>query len=170
MSDDLEARLIPEVRQRVGALGYELVDLRRRGSQRRVLLQVRVDRPDARPGRGITVDECAAVSRSLEAWLDAVGLFGERYVLEVSSPGIERPVRWPEHWARYLGRMVNVRLPERGRVRATIRAVPAGSETVILALEGSGDEIAVPIAEARDATLVVDWEAIERSAFEHEEE
>lgn len=152
------ADLTGEIRSRVAALGFELVDLRRGGTAQRVRLQVRVDRADAAPGHGITIDECAGVSRALQAWLDASDVLGPRYVLEVSSPGVERPVRWPEHWARFAGRDVLVRLPERGRTRATIMGVAEGGATVTLRLAG-GDLVTVPLEQARDATLVVDWDA-----------
>jgi ribosome maturation factor RimP len=156
MSDDLES-LITEVRARVGALGYELADLRRGGSRTRVLLQVRIDRPDA-PG-GIKVEDCATVSRALEEWLDVAGVLGANYVLEVSSPGIERPVRWREHWERFAGRDVHVRLRGRGRVRATIVRVEQGEGTDAVVLRPRGDiaDLTVPLLEARDATLAVDW-------------
>jgi ribosome maturation factor RimP len=153
------AELTAEIRSRVAALGYELVDLRGGGTPARARLQIRIEHPDALPGRGITIDECAEVSRALEVWLDASGTLGAQYSLEVSSPGIERPVRWPEHWARFVGREVQVRLPERGRTRATIVAVDAASRAVTLRL-GSGESITTPIEDARDATLVVDWDAV----------
>ncbi|MBI4421758.1 MAG: ribosome maturation factor RimP [Gemmatimonadetes bacterium] len=156
MVEDLAA-LTTEVRTRVSNLGFELADLRKGGSRSRTLLQVRIDRPDASPGRGITVEECAQVSRALESWLDQAGILGPRYILEVSSPGIERPLRWREHWARFVGREVNVRLAGRGRVRATIVDVPEGRDLVVLKPQGNAPEITVPLAEARDATLAVDW-------------
>src|SRR5439155_683087 len=117
----------------------------------------RIDRPGAAPGHGITVDECAQVSRALEAWLDEAGILGPRYILEVSSPGIERPLRWREHWIRFVGHDVNVRLPGRGRVRATIVRVPDDADTIVLRLKGESGEVVVPIADTRDARLVVDW-------------
>ena len=158
MPDDLAA-FTEEVRSRVATLGYELVDLRRRGTGRRARLQVRIDWPAAAPEQGITVDDCALVSRGLEQWLDASGLLGSNYLLEVSSPGIERPVRWRHHWERFAGRDVNVRLAGRGRRRATILRVVAGEDAVVLRLAPDGTELTVPLAEAHDATLVVDWDA-----------
>jgi ribosome maturation factor RimP len=150
--------LTAEIRSRVAALGFDVVDVRKGGTAQRVRLQVRVDRLDARPGHGITVDECAAVSRALEAWLDASGVAGTRYVLEVSSPGIERPVRFVEHWERLVGADVRVRLPDVGRVRATIVGVSPARDAVELRPEGETSRT-VPLEEIRDATLVVDWDA-----------
>ena len=156
MGDNLES-LTVEARRRIAEMGYELVDLRRRGSERRPLLQVRVDRPDATPDHGITHQDCTLVSRALEEWFDAEGVFGERYVLEVSSPGIERPVRWPEHWSRFCGRDVYVKLAGRGRVRATIVDVNDAGSTLVLRVAGTDQDITVPVREARDATLIFDW-------------
>jgi ribosome maturation factor RimP len=156
MDDHLE-NLTAEMRRRVAGLGYELADLRRRGSERRPLVQLRIDWPDSEPGRGITHEDCQLVSRALERWLDADGVLGERYVLEVSSPGIERPVRWPDHWDRFRGQDVNVKIAGRGRVRATIVDVVNDGSTVVLRPKGEAEDIAVPIQDARDATLAFDW-------------
>ncbi|HEX9691751.1 MAG TPA: ribosome maturation factor RimP [Gemmatimonadales bacterium] len=166
MTDLLEERLVPHVRACVAAMGYELADLRRRGSATRVILQVRIDRPDAAPGRGITVDECAEVSRALEAWLEDSGLVGPRYVLEVSSPGIERPLRWREHWVRFVGRDVRVRLAGIGRVKATIVRVLEDRDAVELRIAGRDEVVNVELANVADATLAVDWGRIERSTSE----
>jgi ribosome maturation factor RimP len=151
------AELTAEIRARIAALGYELVDLRHSGSVPRVRLQLRLDHPDAAPGRGITIAECAEVSRALERWLDQSAVLGPRYVLEVSSPGIERPVRWPEHWGRYVGREVRLRLPALGRTRATIVAVDQASAAVTLRL-ASGETGTWPLDQVREATLVVEWD------------
>ena len=156
MLDDL-AELTAQVRARITTLGFELADIRQGGSRTRPLLQVRIDRPDATAGTGVTVEDCARVSRALEEWLDAAGILGSRYILEVSSPGIDRPIRWPEHWQRFVGRDVNVRLPGRGRVRATIVRGPDAAATVVLRLRTGNEEVTLPLADARDARLAVDW-------------
>ena len=81
-------------------------------------------------------------------------LLGTRYVLEVSSPGIERPVRWHRHWVRFVGRDVNVKLAGLGRVRARIVAVP--SEDIVVLQPQGGAEREYRLAEARDARLASD--------------
>ena len=157
MTDDL-TELTAAIRARVEGVGFELADLRKGGSRQRALLQVRVDRPGAEPGHGITVKDCAVVSRALEEWLDASGLLGQRYILEVSSPGIERPIRWREHWERFTGRRVRVRVPGLGRIRATIVRLLDDAEAVVLRPEGGSEELTVPLRQAQDATLVADWD------------
>src|SRR5580765_1755930 len=96
----LTESLVEAFRARLELLGFDLADLRIGGTPNRPLVQVRIDWPPADPPRRVTVDDCAAASRALEAWLDADvgGTLGARYVLEVSSPGMERPVRWYRHW------------------------------------------------------------------------
>lgn len=148
--------LVEAFRTRVETLGFDLADLRIGGTGQRPLVQVRIDvLPGGPEARGVTVAECATVSRALEAWLDAGGPLGSRYILEVSSPGMERPLRWPRHWARFVGRDVTARVAGLGRVRARIVAVPDES-TVVLEPQG-GPPRPVPLAEIKDARLAVDW-------------
>jgi ribosome maturation factor RimP len=151
--------LLAPIRDHITGLGFELVDLGRTGTVQRPILQVRVDRPDSRPGQGVTADDCAVISRSLERFLEARAMVGPRYVLEVSSPGLERPLRWPEHWRRFVGRRARVRAAAlSGRSRVEIVAVP-DDEHVTVRLE-DGSEITLALDEIREAVLVVDWEVV----------
>ena len=155
-----DALLVP-IRDHVAGLGFELVDLRRTGTLQRPILQVRVDRPDSRPGQGITADDCATISRSLERFLESRAMVGPRYVLEVSSPGVERPLRWPEHWRRFVGRQARVRaeaLP--GRHRVEIVAVPDDERVVVR--QEDGTELSLGFAEISEATLVPEVEVFGR--------
>jgi ribosome maturation factor RimP len=145
--------LLPPIRDHIAGLGFELVDLRRVGTVERPILQVRVDRPDSRPGHGITADDCAGISRSLERFLESRAMVGPRYVLEVSSPGIERPLRWPEHWRRFVGRRARVRAEALGgRREVEILAVP--DDTHVALRREDGVEVTLALADVRDATLV----------------
>jgi len=74
--------------------------------------------------------------------------------LEVSSPGIERPVRWHRHWVQFVGRDVQVKLAGLGRVRARIVAVPS-EDTVVLEPKG-GTEREYRLSEVKDARLASD--------------
>lgn len=99
-------------------LGYEFVDLEWGGSDARPILRLRVDRSDSSPGNGIVLEDCVRVSRAVEPWLDAFAALPERYTLEVSSPGIERPLIRRRDFVRFTGSDVSVQLkapvPETG--------------------------------------------------------
>src|SRR5438093_2963472 len=133
----LSENLVESFRVRLDALGLELADLRIGGTQARPLVQVRIEWPPGEPPRRVTVDDCAMASRALEAWLDAGGPLGPRYALEVSSPGLDRPLRWHRHWVRFVGREVQATVAGLGRVRP--RSV-AGRDaaTVVLRPQGAG--------------------------------
>ena len=92
-----------DLESRVEALGLELVNLEWAGSGARPIMRLRVDWTDSKPGAGITVGDCARVSRELERWLDQHPAVPERYVLEVSSPGVERPLKRRRDYERFVG-------------------------------------------------------------------
>lgn len=99
--DRLTALIEPVVEE----AGAELVDLEVAGSAGRPVVRVYADTED-----GITLDACARLSRRLEAALESAEAVPERYVIEVSSPGIERPLTRRAHFERYAGEDVEVRL------------------------------------------------------------
>jgi ribosome maturation factor RimP len=149
-------QLLYLVRSTVQELGFELVDLRHSGSPSRPILRVRADRPATGPGAVFTTDDCALLSRALERRLEAEGAVGATYVLEVSSPGVERPVRFPAHWRQYVGRRVTLRAAGvAGRPIAVIRGVP-DDDTVDLELPG-GEQVRLAMHDVKEATLVYDW-------------
>ena len=148
--------LLDRIRDHVAGLGFELADLRRAGTQGRPILQVRIDRPDSSPGHGVTADDCGVVSRSLERFLEDAAIVGPRYVLEVSSPGLERPLRWPEHWRRFVGERARIRsraFP--GRPIVEILGVPSDREVRVRMPDGSEQVVALDVID--EATLVIDW-------------
>jgi ribosome maturation factor RimP len=80
-------------------------------------------------------------------------------VLEVSSPGLERPLRSPEHWRRFIGRQARVRaVPLQGRARVEIVAVP--DEDHVVVRQENGSELTLAFDDIRDAVLAVDWDVI----------
>jgi ribosome maturation factor RimP len=98
------------IEQVIEPLGFEVVSLERGGGRKRPLLRLRVDRIDGVPGRStLTADDCAAVSRAVEALLDETGEAGDSYILEVSSPGVERPLVRPRDFEKCLGMDIRLR-------------------------------------------------------------
>jgi ribosome maturation factor RimP len=158
--------LLALIRDHIAGLGFELVDLRHVGTVERPILQVRVDRPDSRPGHGITADDCAGISRSLERFLETSAMVGPRYVLEVSSPGIERPLRWPEHWRRFVGRRARVRSPALGgRREVEILGVPDDAHVTVR--QDDGLERTLALDEVDDARLVGELPELKRAGQGH---
>jgi ribosome maturation factor RimP len=153
MNDALELIVIEELEK----LNYDLAELRRGGSRNRPLFDVRIDRRD---GVKVTVDDCARVSRAIEARLDGDSAFrDQRYVLEVSSPGIDRKLSRAGDWQRFAGRKANVKSTALGgRIEVEILGVdgPAGGETVTVR-DAKGVEHRVALGDISDARLAVHW-------------
>lgn len=116
------------LRRTLEGLGYELVDLE---SSRSGLVRVFIDSP-----RGITVNDCERVSRHLSRAFAVEGVDYER--LEVSSPGLDRPLKRLEDFARFVGREATVRLklPREGRRRFEGRLAGVEDGRVVLEVEG----------------------------------
>ncbi|HUG41435.1 MAG TPA: ribosome maturation factor RimP [Longimicrobiales bacterium] len=158
-----EQSLEEALEERTAALGFELVELERAGSKARPVLRVRVDRPDAEPGKGVSVADCTRVSRALEEYLDALPGLAPNYVLEVSSPGVERPLVRRRDYERFRGHEVALRgyapLAGRGRrLQGELLGVQDGpqGEQVRLRLE-DGEEVVVPREGIARAHLVFRW-------------
>ena len=136
----------------------ELVEAEWAGSKRRPLLRLRVDFPDSAPGRGVTVEDCARVSRRLEEWLDEHPALPERYVLEVSSPGVERPLTRLRHFRRFAGEEVRVRGPS-STVEGTLEGAEADGEAYRVTVRlPDGSQARFASDEIVRATLVFRWD------------
>jgi ribosome maturation factor RimP len=156
--------LTAEIERRIDDLGFELVELERVGSKARPILRAYIDRPDSRPGEpGVSLDDCARVSRALEPFLDEREDLSPRYVLEVSSPGVERPLVRRRDWERFAGSEVRLKgkAPLAGRDRRLEGVLVGisgaeGEERVRLRLP-DGEEVEVALAEVSGANLVFRW-------------
>lgn len=128
--------------------GVELVLAQVAGSKRQKVVRLFIDHAD-----GVTHDLCARVSATVGLALDEVDSFDAPYTLEVSSPGIERPLRTRAHFEAQVGKTVYVkaRVPVQGRKvwQGTLREVgPEGIE-----IEEAGDVVRIPLGEITDAHL-----------------
>jgi ribosome maturation factor RimP len=123
------------LRETLGGLGYELVDLE---SSRGGLLRIFIDAP-----RGITVEDCARVSNHLTRAFAVESIEYER--LEVSSPGLDRPLKRLEDYTRFAGQKASVRLklPRDGRRRFEGQVLGVEDGNVLLDIEGERRRFAI---------------------------
>jgi len=131
----IDRRLAAIVSPTVEGLGFELVRIRLMGGKR-ATLQIMAERPEG----GIEVDECARISRAVSAVLDVEDPIGSEYTLEVSSPGIDRPLTRLKDFERYEGYEVRLETSElidgRRRFKGVLGGVE-GSEVLIAIPEGT---------------------------------
>ena len=133
----------------VERLGYELADLELRLAGRDSVVRVFIDKP-----QGVGLEDCEAVSRQVSAVLDVEDPVPGHYVLEVSSPGLDRKLTKPAHYRRYVGDDIRVQLrfPIEGRRKFRGRLTVASEETIQIEVDGQLHEL--PIATIDTARLV----------------
>jgi ribosome maturation factor RimP len=135
-------------------LGYELYDLALSGNAGYMTLRVRIDRP-----AGVTLSDCERVSKSISALLDQADPLPNRYDLEVSSPGAERPLRNLEEYRRFIGRRANVRYRVGDSEQVAEGRLTAVSDDMIELQLGEGKHqrtVAIPLADIVSARLAID--------------
>jgi ribosome maturation factor RimP len=139
------------------AMGYRLVRVAFTGG-RRATLQIMAERRD---DAAMTVEDCADISRNVSALLDVADPIATRYTLEVSSPGIDRPLVSPEDFARFAGyeAKIEVNNPVGGQKRFRGRLLGLAAGEVRIALDDR--EVALPLADIARAKLMLTDELIE---------
>jgi ribosome maturation factor RimP len=159
-----DLRLLELLDPVAGAAGYGIVRLRlMAGANRR--LQIMAERPDGR----MEIEDCAILSRALSEVLDAADPVSGEYTLEVSSPGIDRPLTRLEDFEAYAGLEAKIELDRLAEGRRRFRGRIAGVEgkDVLIDLEGEAEHTAqVPFAWITDAKLVLNDELMQRGAAE----
>jgi len=129
-ADARRDRLVDLLTPVVADAGLDLEDLEIVPAGRRRLLRVVVDRDG-----GVSLDDVAEVSQGVSSALDSSEAMGsDAYVLEVTSPGVDRPLTQPRHWRRAAGRLVTVPTGDGGEL--TGRVVRAADDSVVLDVDG----------------------------------
>jgi ribosome maturation factor RimP len=141
--------------------GYELVDIEYKGGNAGGLLRVYIDFPKD-SDKKIGFEDCEKLSRELSAILDVEDPIVDKYNLEVSSPGVERPLRTAEHFRRFIGQeaKVSLRAGLEGRRKFTGRLVQVGEGGDTFTIEVDGSNFDLPLADLSSAKLVPDWNAL----------
>jgi len=147
----LIGRLYEIIEPVVERLGYRLVRVLLMGGAGRSRLQVMAERPEG----GLGVDDCVAISRELDPVLDVADPIAGSYVLEVSSPGIDRPLTKVGDFARFVGEQVAIETdtPIAGRRRFKGRLMGREGREVIV-VDEAGARVRLPIAQITKARLM----------------
>jgi len=148
----LEARLTAIFSQTLEFMGYEIVRVAVLGRQKPTV-QIMIDRAD---GAAITVDDCATVSYQVSTMLQVDDPMPGPWTLEVSSPGIDRPLTRAKDWVRFAGHLARAEtnFPIDGRKRFSGIALGADEQAARMRLD-DGSEISLPLADIRRAKLVL---------------
>lgn len=137
----------------ISSMGYELVGCELLPQGRQMLFRLYLDSP-----KGVTVDDCSLVSRQVSAMLDVEDPFQGHYTLEVSSPGIDRPLFEKAHFLKAVGKKIKLRLamPINGRrqYKGTLQRVEG--DDIYLLVEGSEQEVKLPFSVIEKANLIGD--------------
>ncbi len=175
----LQTRLIQIIEPVVQAAKLELVDVRFLLEQGGWTLRVQIDVPveqidiEAVPSERVSLVECENMSRELSAVLDVEDPIPQAYSLEVSSPGIDRPLRTPGHFAHYLGADVKITLgvplpitspngdaSERRNFKGRLLGISPAQDKVMIDCDGVQYELVIDDIDS--AKIVPDWDAVMR--------
>ncbi|MFC1584734.1 ribosome maturation factor RimP [Fibrobacterota bacterium] len=120
--------------------GLEIVDVMYSPSGRRGLLRVFIDKPG-----GVTIDDCSSLSRELDALMEAEGVVDEPYTLEVSSPGIDRPLTSEKDFIRNRGQNIKVKFKDHSNRVETLSGKLKEVESEFITVEANGQERCMPL-------------------------
>jgi|HubBroStandDraft_6_1064221.scaffolds.fasta_scaffold285827_2 ribosome maturation factor RimP len=140
----------------LSAHGVDLVDLAWLTERAGWTLRITIERPGSTDGGGgVTLADCSEVSRDASTILDVEDIIPHHYNLEVSSPGLDRPLRTPAEFARFAGKLAKVKLDGptadgQKVLRGTLAAAPEGQVAVVV----DGRRVEVPFASVVEAQLV----------------
>lgn len=152
--DDVVSRITAVAEQLLAPQGMELVEVEYKREGRQMVLRVFIDKSG-----GITLDDCADVSRELSEILDVEDVIREHYALEVSSPGLNRPLKKESDYERYAGRLVKVRTfellaDEEGNRRKTFLGDLVGLSGGVVTLKLREGQLArIPVEKIAKANL-----------------
>ncbi|UUX52120.1 ribosome maturation factor RimP [Nisaea acidiphila] len=152
MTQQLTERIAAMIGPSIESMGYDLVRVSFTGGKRAVL-QIMAERTDRNQ---MTVDDCADISRAISLILDVEDPISGEYNLEVSSPGIDRPLVRPEDYNRFAGFEAKIELEVAvdGRKRFRGEVLGAADDGTV-AIEQDGERLSFPFASVRTAKLVL---------------
>lgn len=149
---DLQEQIQRLLEPILSSLGLALWNLEFRKEGPQWLLRIYIDRE---PG-GVSLDDCATVSRDLGTVLDVEEIIPHAYTLEVSSPGLDRALTKPEHYRKSLGKPVRIKTYQAISDQKVFRGTLAGIESAVVVLEAeTGETVRIPLENISKASLEV---------------
>lgn len=148
MMSQIEQELMELLEPAVAAMGCELIGIIYRGSPKNALLRLYIDKPG-----GVDLDDCTRVSHHVSGVLDVEDPIRTSYTLEVSSPGLDRPIFKPSDYNRFAGERVRLRLQPPLDGRRRLAGVLRGLRGDMVVVEENGIEINVPLSQIDKANL-----------------
>lgn len=158
---DKAAQIAALLAPTVESLGVRLLGIEYLPSPGGAVLRIYLDVPESEAeSRHVTIEDCEAVSREVSAQLDVEDPISGNYTLEVSSPGVDRPLFGAAQFARFAGEKakVGLKLPQDGRRRLTGTIVSVEGESIVFDVDGQ--PITVAAGNIDKARLVPDWAAL----------
>jgi ribosome maturation factor RimP len=151
-STDAAARVERIIAPTLDDMGYEVVRVQLSGGRQHSRLQVMAERADQ---QGMTVDDCAEISRAVSALLDVEDPIAGSYDLEVSSPGIDRPLTRAHDFERFAGQEAKIEMRETVDGRRRFRGLLKGLEDGCAVLETEEATVKLPVRSVERAKLVI---------------
>ncbi|HXU60938.1 MAG TPA: ribosome maturation factor RimP [Polyangia bacterium] len=138
--------------------GFDLIEVQYGREQRGLVLRLFIDRPEGGGTGGINVDDCERVSRDVSAALDVADTISKAYQLEVSSPGLDRPLRRERDFARFAGESARIRLTEGVEGRRNFTGIIRGAKDGRVEIACDGRSYEIPVDDITRANLIPNWE------------
>lgn len=149
---ETEAAVTALVTPALTAAGYALVRVQLAGARGGLTLQLMAERLD---GKAMLVEDCQAITAAVDPLLDAADPIPGAYALEVSSPGIDRPLTRPQDYANWVGHQAKIVLREPQAGRKNFVGVLGGLQDAAVLLTVDGQQVSLPLAAIAKAQLVL---------------
>jgi len=141
----------------VNGMGFDLVEIEHFPNPKHGVLRLFIDKPADSESEGVVIEDCSAVSRQISALIDVEDPIRGKFNLEVSSPGLDRPLRRLQDFQRFTGSLVKLKtvMPLEGQRNFKGRLLEANEDVVVI--ETDAEEISLPMSAIEKARIVPEY-------------
>ena len=141
----------------VNGMGFDLIEIEHFPNPKHGVLRLFIDKPAGSESEGVVIEDCSAVSRQVSALLDVEDPIRGKFNLEVSSPGLDRPLRRLQDFQRFTGSLVKLKtvMPLEGQRNFKGRLLEASED--VLVIETDAEEISLPMSAIEKARIVPEY-------------